>query len=309
MLKQVTILLTFVLIIVILCGLTLHIVKSVNKPIITKNSVVSPLIGEDPFPVNKTYRELPQREILTQNIEGDKTYGSYSKRDLFYKIISVFEYDSSIPQYCEIFKLEDGRGLTAGIVGFTTAYDDFRLLIDEYSRLNKSNLLKKYSNDLTTIDQNTKKMKSLISDWKSACDDRMFYTAQDNIADKLYYLPALDHAEKLGVKSSVGQLILFDTIIQHGNSNDPDGLPSIIKKANRKVGGSPRDGFNENDWLKAFVLIRKSVLENPNNSDTKDVWSQSTDRCDYFYSLLSSDQTEFELPIYVKTKNHNIIIK
>lgn len=255
------------------------------------------------------HSEKRQQEILPQITEEDKSYRPYTQRDLFYKIISVFEYDSANPQYCEIFNLDDGRGYTAGIVGFTSEYDDFYLLLEEYSRIKKDNQLQKYLKILKKEDYKMSDLRDLPRDWKKECQDNQFIVAQNRIADQLYYNPAMSHSNVLGITSEVGKLILFDTIIQHGNANDPDGLPSIIKQANNKLGGSPAGGINEKTWLTTFLNIRKSILLNPSNSETQEVWSESVDRCDFYKSLVNSTDDDIILPLYVKTVNHNIIIK
>jgi chitosanase len=72
--------------------------------------------------------------------------------------------------------------------------------------------------------------------------------------------------------------VLYDSIIQHGDGDDPDGLPALLKRTEKAVGGTPKRGIDEKKWLESFLKIRRQDLENPHAKDTQKVWRESVDR-------------------------------
>ena len=82
-------------------------------------------------------------------------------------------------------------------------------------------------------------------------------------ADELYFQPVMKRARQLGVRSALGQLIVWDTIVQHGEGDpneDPDGLPAI---ANEVVTEYGTVAGNEAAWLADFLRVRRGHLLNP----------------------------------------------
>jgi chitosanase len=70
-------------------------------------------------------------------------------------------------------------------------------------------------------------------DWAAAARDSVFRAAQDTLADRLTFTPALDAARRLGIRTPLGVAVLYDTAVQHGVADDPDGLPALIRRATR----------------------------------------------------------------------------
>ena len=83
-------------------------------------------------------------------------------------------------------------------------------------------------------------------------------------------------------------LNLLDAIIQHGEGDDPDGLPALINLTTTSMGGTPKSGIDEKLWLQEFMSIRRSVLLNPYNQDTRQEWSESVGRVDTLIELHNS---------------------
>jgi chitosanase len=81
-----------------------------------------------------------------------------------------------------------------------------------------------------------------------------------------------------------------------------------MKRTKQKVGGTPKTGVDEKEWLKVFLKVRRDDLENPDNQDTQEEWSQSVDRCDAFLELLKSGNLDLHGPIPVHTPNHDATI-
>ena len=198
------------------------------------------------------------------------------------KIISCFENSTPIIQYDYIEYLNDGRGYTAGKAGFTTATGDMLQLIELYTDSVPTNNLAYFIPTIKEYSQHEnnsiKGLENLPKAWKQACKDSVFIHCQDIIADSLYYIPAVRIAKQLGLRYPLSLLNIYDAIIQHGEGDDPDGLPAIIHKTNTKCGGYPLQGIHEYIWLETFIDIRKSIVKHAHNADTRKEWRESVDR-------------------------------
>src|SRR5690606_8824729 len=60
--------------------------------------------------------------------------------------------------------------------------------------------------------------------------------ACDEVADRLYFNPAMEAADGLGITLPAGRLIFYDTILQHGGGDDPDSFGAISEQAQTSVG-------------------------------------------------------------------------
>lgn len=214
-------------------------------------------------------------------VELDET-----KKIIAEQIISLFENDTIVPQYDYIENIGDGRGFTAGIIGFTSAYGEIYKVVNDYSTIVPSSSITNYLNKIRKLEKGeieTSELEDFVIEWQKAARDAKFRNIQDKLRDENFYIPAMNTAKKLGVTHDLSKAFIYDTIIQHGNSpSDPDGLPNIIKKANRNIGGSPADGIDEVLWLSELIKVRREVLLSPANEATKEAWSYSTDRCDFY---------------------------
>ena len=96
--------------------------------------------------------------------------------------------------------------------------------------------------------------------WMRAADDEQFRAVQHGVVDDEYYLPAVARWCGLGLATPLSLAALYDTIIQHGEGEDPDGLPAIIDRAVDRSGGTPADGLDESKWLSNFLDERRKTL-------------------------------------------------
>jgi chitosanase len=103
----------------------------------------------------------------------------------------------------------------------------------------------------------------------------------------------------LGLSFPLSLLNLYDTCIQHGDGDDPDGLPAIIDRATAQADGTPADGVDENDWLRAFMDIRRSVLLNASDPDTREEWAESVGRADALIAIFESGNVGMIPPITI----------
>ncbi|KAJ2848201.1 hypothetical protein IWW36_003443 [Coemansia brasiliensis] len=201
-----------------------------------------------------------------------------------------FHYD-----YCE--NIEDGRGFTAGIAGFCTGTGDAWEVIQAYHKLTggkddfspMDSVLQKYAEEES---DSTSGLEDYCSVWeKLGKSDKKFQQAQDSIRDNLYYNPSQKEADKLGLKFDISRGEMYDTGIQHGTSDDADGLSSLIKYTNEKF-TSDQTGdsgstlsingkkVDEIEWLKKFIEVRDDDLKNPKESYNQggNVWADDTYR-------------------------------
>ncbi len=213
------------------------------------------------------------------------------------QIISVFENDTPDIQYGYAENLKDGRGITAGRAGFTSATGDMLEVVSNYTDLHPGNPLSVYLPRLgelaATESDSTVGLENFETVWQAEAAQLDFREVQDDIVDDVYYLPATVQAKQLGASLPLTLLNLYDAIIQHGEGDDPDGLPAMIERTTAEVGGTPADGADEKTWLLAFMTIRRSVLLDPFNHATQKEWSESVGRVDALIDLY--EQAKFSL--------------
>jgi chitosanase len=227
---------------------------------------------------------------------------------------SIFENDTIVLQYDYAEDIGDGRGFTCGRAGFTTATGDALLVVERYTHTQTvpTNGLAKYLPELQRLakaeDGNTRTIQGFDTDWKTAAQDPVFRTVQDVIVDEVYYQPSAQHADAVGLKTALARAVLYDTIIQHGDGNDADGLPALLQRTQTQVHGTPKTGIDEKTWLQAFIKIRRIDLLHPANLDTQEEWAQSVDRCDAFSAIATAGNYDLHGPIHIHTPNHDAIV-
>lgn len=223
------------------------------------------------------------------------------------QLVSIFEDSTTTIQYANAENLDDGRGVTAGRAGFTTGTCDALEVVKVYNTAAKNpeksvfvpfmselvHLCKEHSGDTDTLDET-----AFIKAWRTAAKDPLFHQAQDRVLDRFYFLPAMEAADRLGLKSALARATLYDAAIQHGIGDDPDGLATLIARTNDRV-GSP-EGTYEPDWLYAFFDVRKEDLENPADKASRDAWRESVDRVACMRTIADKGNTSLKGPINCK---------
>jgi chitosanase len=185
-------------------------------------------------------------------------------------------------------------------------------VIEIYSKKVSQNNLAKFLPELkrlkTQDSGDTSHLRGYADEWKKAAHDPAFRAAQDQVNDQEYYQPSARHADEVGLKSALARAVLYDSIIQHGDGDDPDGLPALLKRTGQAAGGTPKSGIDEKKWLEAFLKIRRGDLENPHNKDTQKVWRESVDRVDEFSKIAKSGNYDLHGPIKVDTPQHHAVV-
>jgi chitosanase len=162
--------------------------------------------------------------------------------------------------------LGDGRGYTAGIIGFCSGTSDMLALVTEYTRRKPANLLAKYLPALRTVDGSDSHAgldPGFTTAWKAAAADPVFQKTQEDERDRFYFDPAVTLARTDGLRA-LGQFMYFDAAVMHGMS----GLRSVRADA-MTVAMTPKQGGDETVWLSAFLDARvREMRTEEAHSDT-----------------------------------------
>jgi chitosanase len=182
-----------------------------------------------------------------------------AKKEIAMKLVSSAE-NSSLDwkaQYTYIEDIGDGRGYTAGIIGFCSGTGDMLDLVELYTERKPGNLLAKYLPALREVDGSDSHEgldPNYTRDWKKAAQDAQFKKAQNDERDRVYFNPAVNRGKQDGI-GVLGQFIYYDAIVMHGDGGDSTSFSSIRKKALAKA-RPPAQGGNEKTYLNAFLDAR-----------------------------------------------------
>jgi chitosanase len=220
------------------------------------------------------------------------------------QIISVFENDTIELQYGYTEELDDGRGLTAGRAGFTTATGDLLVVVRRYVSRKPDSPLKNYLPRLKELAEascaSTDGLEGLSKDWEEAAHDPLFHKVQDEVVDELYYQHAVKWWKMLGTHTPLALLFLYDTVIQHGDGDDPDGLPAMIQRATERAGGTPKSGIKEETWLALFLDARREILAHAHDEATRAAWAEAVKRCDVLRGIAQEGNYDLHGPISIQ---------
>jgi chitosanase len=198
-----------------------------------------------------------------------------AKKEIAMKLVSSAE-NSSLDwkaQYSYIEDIDDGRGYTAGIIGFCSGTHDMLDLVTEYTKRSPNNILKKYLPALRKVDGSDSHAgldPNYTKDWKTAAKDQVFKDSQNFERDRVYFNPAVNQGKSDGVRT-LGQFIYYDAIVMHGDGDDSTSFRNIRKRALSKA-KPPAQGGDETAWLNAFLDARKWAMQQEEaHSDTSRV--------------------------------------
>jgi hypothetical protein len=176
------------------------------------------------------------------------------KKEIAMKLISSAE-NSSLDwkaQYAYIEDIDDGRGYTAGIIGFCTSLTmcgDLLELVEYYTSLKPNNVLAKYLPALqrTSDDTHNGLDPNFTKDWRIAAADPVFQQAQDRERDRIYFDPSVTLAISDGLPI-LGQFAYYDAAVVHGYK----GMVSVRNRASKKA-KLPAQGGNTMTYMNAFL--------------------------------------------------------
>jgi chitosanase len=195
-------------------------------------------------------------------------------KDIAMQLVSSAE-NSSLDwraQYKYIEDIGDGRGYTAGIVGFCSGTGDMLEVVQRYTTLSPSNGLAKYLPALRAVNGSDSHsgLDGFPAAWKAAATDALFQQAQDAERDAVYFTPAVSQAKTDGLRA-LGQFIYYDAIVMHGPGDDAVSFGGIRKAAMKKA-KTPAQGGDEVTYLGAFLDARAAAMRTEEaHSDTSRV--------------------------------------
>jgi chitosanase len=175
-----------------------------------------------------------------------------AKKDVAMQIVSAAE-NSSLnwrAQFSYIEDINDGRGYTAGIIGFCSGTGDMLELVEAYTATKPSNVLAKYLPALRSVNGTSSHAgldPDFTRDWKTAAADPVFQAAQESERDRVYFNPSVRDGKSDGVRA-LGQFAYYDASVVHGY----EGMRSIRTRALKKA-KPPAQGGDERTWLNAFL--------------------------------------------------------
>ena len=188
---------------------------------------------------------------------------SPSKKEIAMRLVSSAE-NSSLDwraQYKYIEDIGDGRGYTAGLVGFCSGTGDMLELVQYYTTLKPSNQLASFLPALRKVNGSASHAglgDAFIAAWKSAAADPVFQQAQDHERDRVYFTPAVAQAKADGL-GALGQFIYYDALVMHGPGNDSESFGGLRKAALAKA-KTPAQGGDQKTYLSAFLDAREALM-------------------------------------------------
>ncbi|MET7568348.1 chitosanase [Streptomyces sp. NPDC005492] len=198
-----------------------------------------------------------------------------AKKEIAMKLVSSAE-NSSLDwkaQYKYIEDIGDGRGYTAGIIGFCSGTGDMLDLVQLYATRKPGNVLAKYLPALRSVngtDSHSGLDPDFPKDWRTAAQDTVFQQAQNDERDRVYFNPAVSQGKTDGLRV-LGQFTYYDAIVMHGDGDDPTSFRNIRARALRSA-KPPAQGGNETTYLNAFLDARVWAMQQEEaHSDTSRV--------------------------------------
>ena len=197
------------------------------------------------------------------------------KKEIAMELVSSAE-NSSLDwraQYTYIEDIGDGRGYTAGIIGFCSGTGDMLEVVQDYANREPGNGLSGYIPALKKVNgtaSHTGLGTAYVAAWHKAASDTVFQASQDAERDSVYFNPAVNQAKADGVRA-LGQFIYYDAIVMHGPGDDGTCFGGIRKAALKKA-KPPSQGGDETTWLNAFLDARVAAMKTEEaHSDTSRV--------------------------------------
>ncbi len=201
-----------------------------------------------------------------------------AKKEIAMELVSSAE-NSSLDwkaQYTYIEDISDGRGYTAGTIGFCSGTGDLLAVVERYTKARPGNSLARFLPALRAV-KGTDSHKGLgqpfTDAWKrAAASDPALRAAQDAERDRSYFTPAVGQAERDGL-GALGQFIYYDAYVMHGSgaSKGSVGFRALRDKALRAA-DAPAEGGDETAFLNAFLDARVEAIRNePSHGDTSRV--------------------------------------
>lgn len=199
-------------------------------------------------------------------------------KDVAMQLVSSAE-NSSLEwreQFGYIEDIGDGRGYTAGIIGFCSGTGDMLELVEAYTAAQPENPLAAYlpalravngSDSHEGLDSGVEGDGGFVAAWQLAATDPVFTAAQEAERDRVYFDPAVAQAKSDGLHA-LGQFAYYDAIVMHGPGTESVSFGGIRKSA-MATAKTPAQGGDESTYLEAFLDARADAMRTEEaHSDT-----------------------------------------
>ncbi len=209
-------------------------------------------------------------------------------------IVNIFESGRPLGDYGCVTVLQGDTGhLTYGRSQTTLGSGNLALLLHAYCDASGalSDMLRPY---LPAFDRKdfkldyNEKLKTLL---REAGNDPTMARVQDEFFDRVYWTPALASADYIGIGLPLGMAVIYDGRIQ--------GAYQRLRDITNRQYGHP-DGVGEEEWIKAYVSVRRNWLANNANKSLH----PTVYRMDAFQSLIQHGKWKLTLPLTVR----NVVI-
>ncbi len=160
-------------------------------------------------------------------------------------------------QYRYIQDIHDGRGYTAGIIGFCSGTGDMLEVVRAYTHARPRNELKRFIPALRRAGGSASHKglgKRFVAAWRRAAKRPAMRRAQDAERDRVYFKPAVALAKRDGLQS-LGQFAYYDAAVVHGY----EGLRGVRDRALARA-TAPAAGGDETAYLDAFLDERVAEM-------------------------------------------------
>jgi chitosanase len=235
--------------------------KYVEKSVSGSGKCTNSFFGKDPAVGVSKHCDLKSTSDSGGGSKSDLT--DPKKKEIAMELVSSAE-NSSLDwraQYAYIEDIKDGRGYTAGIIGFCSGTGDMLELVQYYTDHKPGNVLSKYLPALKKVNGSASHSgldPNFTKDWRTAAKDSTFQSSQDHERDRVYFNPAVNQAKADGLRA-LGQFIYYDAIVMHGPGDDSVSFGGIRKTAMKKA-KTPAQGGDETKYLNAFLDARKAAM-------------------------------------------------
>ena len=184
-------------------------------------------------------------------------------KEIAMRLVSTAENSSTDwqAQYSYIEDIDDGRGYTAGIIGFCSGTGDMLELVHAYTATEPGNPLAPYLPALRSRERHRLARgpgPGFMDAWAEAATDPVFQAAQNLERDAVYFDPAVAQAKEDGLRA-LGQFAYYDAMVMHGPGDDPVSFGGIRATALEHA-DPPSQGGDEVAYLEAFLDAREDAM-------------------------------------------------
>jgi chitosanase len=156
----------------------------------------------------------------------------------------------------------DGRGYTAGLIGFCSGTGDMLQLVRSYAAAEPRDPLARFLPALRRVDGSASHAglgSPFVTAWHRAAKDPVFRRLQLRELDRVYFDPAVSRAKADGL-GTLGQFIYYDAIVMHGPGSSPSSFGGIRRRAIKRT-PTPAQGGSQVAYLNAFLDVRRAEMK------------------------------------------------